>query len=42
MPTTPLTDPVRERLFKNRNIIISGEVRGPRSLVDKKKGGKKR
>lgn len=26
MPTTPLTDPVRERLFKNRNIIISGEV----------------
>ncbi|HET8653904.1 MAG TPA: ATP-dependent Clp protease proteolytic subunit [Longimicrobiaceae bacterium] len=26
MPTTPLSDPVRERLFKNRNIIISGEV----------------
>jgi ATP-dependent Clp protease protease subunit len=26
MPTTPLTDPIRERLFKNRNIIISGEV----------------
>ena len=26
MPTTPLTDPIRERLFKKRNIIISGEV----------------
>lgn len=26
MPTTPLSDPVRERLFRNRNIIISGEV----------------
>ncbi|HEX6923995.1 MAG TPA: ATP-dependent Clp protease proteolytic subunit [Longimicrobiaceae bacterium] len=26
MPTTPLTDPIRERLFKNRTIIISGEV----------------
>lgn len=26
MPTTPLTDPIRERLFKHRNIIISGEV----------------
>ncbi|HET7321412.1 MAG TPA: ATP-dependent Clp protease proteolytic subunit [Longimicrobiaceae bacterium] len=26
MPTTALSDPVRERLFKNRNIIISGEV----------------
>jgi ATP-dependent Clp protease, protease subunit len=26
MPTTPLTDPIRERLFKGRNIIISGEV----------------
>ena len=26
MPTTPLTDPIRERLFRNRNIIISGEV----------------
>jgi ATP-dependent Clp protease protease subunit len=26
MPTTPLSDPIRERLFKNRNIIISGEV----------------
>ncbi|HEX5724052.1 MAG TPA: ATP-dependent Clp protease proteolytic subunit [Longimicrobiaceae bacterium] len=26
MPTTPLTDPIRERLFKARNVIISGEV----------------
>lgn len=26
MPTTPLTDPIRERLFRHRNIIISGEV----------------
>lgn len=26
MPTTPLTDPIRERLFKSRNIIISGEI----------------
>ena len=26
MPTTPLSDPIRERLFNNRNIIISGEV----------------
>lgn len=26
MPTTPLTDPIRERLFKSRNVIISGEV----------------
>ena len=26
MPTTPLSDPIRERLFKHRNIIISGEV----------------
>lgn len=26
MPTTPLTDPIRERLFKNRTLIISGEV----------------
>jgi ATP-dependent Clp protease protease subunit len=26
MPTTPLSDPIRERLFKNRTLIISGEV----------------
>lgn len=26
MPTTPLTDPLRERLFKSRTLIISGEV----------------
>jgi ATP-dependent Clp protease, protease subunit len=26
MPTTPLTDPIRERLFKGRTIVISGEV----------------
>ncbi len=26
MPTTPLTDPMRERLFKSRTVIISGEV----------------
>jgi len=26
MPTTPLTDPIRERLFKSRSLIISGEV----------------
>lgn len=26
MPTTPLTDPIRERLFRSRNVIISGEV----------------
>jgi ATP-dependent Clp protease, protease subunit len=26
MPTTPLTDPIRERLFKSRTMIISGEV----------------
>ena len=26
MPTTPLTDPIRERLFKSRTVIISGEV----------------
>jgi ATP-dependent Clp protease protease subunit len=26
MPTTPLTDPIRERLFKSRTLIISGEV----------------
>lgn len=26
MPTTPLSDPLRERLFRARNIIISGEV----------------
>jgi ATP-dependent Clp protease protease subunit len=26
MPTTSLSDPIRERLFKHRNIIISGEV----------------
>jgi ATP-dependent Clp protease, protease subunit len=26
MPTTPLTDPIRERLFKSRTIVISGEV----------------
>lgn len=26
MPTTPLTDPIRERLFKSRSVIISGEV----------------
>ena len=26
MPTTPLTDPIRERLFKSRNVIISGDI----------------
>jgi len=26
MPTTPLTDPIRERLFRSRSIVISGEV----------------
>jgi ATP-dependent Clp protease protease subunit len=26
MPTTPLTDPIRERLFNSRTLIISGEV----------------
>lgn len=26
MPTTPLTNPIRERLFKSRTIVISGEV----------------
>src|SRR5690606_34671109 len=26
MPTTPLTDPIRERLFKSRTLIIAGEV----------------
>jgi ATP-dependent Clp protease protease subunit len=26
MPTTPLTDPIRERLFKSRSVIIAGEV----------------
>lgn len=26
MPTTPLTDPIRERLFRSRSVIISGEV----------------
>lgn len=26
MPTTPLSDPVRERLFKSRTVIIAGEV----------------
>lgn len=26
MPTTPLTDPIRERLFKSRSIIISGDI----------------
>ena len=26
MPTTPLTDPLRERLFKSRTLVISGEV----------------
>lgn len=26
MPTTPLTDPIRERLFRSRTVIISGEV----------------
>jgi ATP-dependent Clp protease, protease subunit len=26
MPTTPLTDPIRERLFRSRAVIISGEV----------------
>jgi ATP-dependent Clp protease, protease subunit len=26
MPTTPLTDPIRERLFRSRTLIISGEV----------------
>ena len=26
MPTTPLSDPIRERLFKNRTVIISGEI----------------
>jgi len=26
MPTTPLTDPIRERLFKSRTMIIAGEV----------------
>jgi len=26
MPTTPLSDPLRERLFKSRTLIISGEV----------------
>src|SRR5690606_29537489 len=26
MPTTPLTDPIRERLFKSRTLVISGEV----------------
>jgi ATP-dependent Clp protease protease subunit len=26
MPTTPLTDPIRERLYKSRTVIISGEV----------------
>ena len=26
MPTTPLSDPIRERLFKSRTLIISGEV----------------
>lgn len=26
MPTTPLTDPIRERLFNSRTVIISGEV----------------
>jgi ATP-dependent Clp protease protease subunit len=26
MPTTPLTDPIRERLFKSRTLVIAGEV----------------
>lgn len=26
MPTTPLTDPIRERLFRSRTLVISGEV----------------
>lgn len=26
MPTTPLSDPLRERLFKSRTLVISGEV----------------
>lgn len=26
MPTTPLTDPLRERLFRSRTVIISGQV----------------
>lgn len=26
MPTTPLSDPIRERLFKSRTVIISGDV----------------
>lgn len=26
MPTTPLSDPIRERLFRSRHVIISGEV----------------
>jgi len=26
MPTTPLTDPLRERLFKSRTLVIAGEV----------------
>jgi ATP-dependent Clp protease protease subunit len=26
MPTTPLTDPIRERLFKSRSVVIAGEV----------------
>ena len=26
MPTTPLSDPMRERLFRRRMIIISGEI----------------
>lgn len=26
MPTTPLTDPIRERLFRSRELVIAGEV----------------
>lgn len=26
MPTTPLTDPLRERLFRSRTVVISGQV----------------
>lgn len=26
MPTTALTDPIRERLFRSRSVVISGEV----------------
>lgn len=26
MPTTPLSDPIREKLFKSRTLVIAGEV----------------